>query len=172
VKSLVVFVAELLAKVDPQLYTKYLVTERGKSVMYVELQKTLYGTLSAALAFWKDLTEHLIEDGFTVNLYDRCVMNKMVDGKQCTVLWHVDYLKISYADGAVNEAVLAGLNSRYRKDGPLTVTRGKVHEYLGMTIDYSVDGKVIIRMDQYVDAMPQEVPEDMSGTATTPAAEH
>ena len=48
--------AELLAKVDPKLYTKYLVKENGKTVMYVQLQKALYGTLSAALLFWRDLS--------------------------------------------------------------------------------------------------------------------
>lgn len=30
--------AELLTKVDPKLYTKYMGTERGKSVTYVQLQ--------------------------------------------------------------------------------------------------------------------------------------
>jgi hypothetical protein len=51
--------AEQLAKVDPKLYNEYLVTEKGRSVMYVQLQKALYGTLSASLLFWKDLTGHL-----------------------------------------------------------------------------------------------------------------
>ena len=37
--------ADLLAKVDPKLYTEYLVTEKGKSVMYVQLKKALYLSL-------------------------------------------------------------------------------------------------------------------------------
>ena len=55
--------AELLAKVDPALYNKYIVTEHGKPSIYVQLQKALYGTLSAALLFWKDLSEHLKGEG-------------------------------------------------------------------------------------------------------------
>ena len=43
--------AELLAKVDPELYTPYLVTEKGKTVLYVQLEKALYGTLLAAMLF-------------------------------------------------------------------------------------------------------------------------
>ena len=165
--------AELLAKVDPTLYTEYLVTERGKSVMYVQLQKALYGTVTAALLFWKDLTGHLSAEGFKANPYDSCVMNKMVDGKQCTVLWHVDDLKISHADSGVTEGVLDRLNIRYGKETPLTVTRGDIHEYLGMTIDFSTDGKVVIRMDDYVEDMLGEVPEDMrTGPAATPASEY
>jgi hypothetical protein len=52
------------------------------------------------------------------------------------------------------------------------VTRGDIHDYLGMTIDYSTEGKVVIRMDDYVENMLAELPENMAGDATTPAAEH
>jgi hypothetical protein len=41
-----------------------------------------------------------------------------------------------------------------------------------MTIDYSVPGQVVIRMDEYVEGLLAEAPEDMSGTAATPAAAH
>ena len=43
--------AELLTKVNPELYAKYMAKENGKSVLYVQLQKALYGTLSAAMLF-------------------------------------------------------------------------------------------------------------------------
>jgi len=164
--------AEQLTKVDPKLYTKYLVTERGKPVIYVQLQKALYGTLSAAMLFWKDLSGYLGDNGFEANPYDSCVMNKMVNDKQCTVLWHVDDLKISHEESAVTESILDILNVRYGKETPLTVTRGDIHEYLGMTIDFSTKGKVVIRMDDYVKNMLADLPDDLQGIATTPAAEH
>jgi len=164
--------AELLAKVDPKLYRKYIATEGGKPVLYVELRKALYGTVSAALLFWKDLTGHLKSEGFTANPYDNCVMNKMINGKQCRVLWHVDDLKISHVDKDVNEGVLAHLNARYGKETPLTVTRGDLHEYLGMMLDFSMDGKVVVRMDDYIEKVLDEAPEAMDGEAATPAAEH
>jgi hypothetical protein len=37
--------AELMARLDPQVYLKHIQVERGKSVLYVELKKALYGTL-------------------------------------------------------------------------------------------------------------------------------
>jgi hypothetical protein len=49
----------LLAKVDPNLYEKYIVDKKGKSALYVKLKKALYGTLQAAMLFWKDLTGNL-----------------------------------------------------------------------------------------------------------------
>ena len=34
----------------------------------------------------------LENEGFVINPYDPCVANKIVDGKQFTVAWHVDAL--------------------------------------------------------------------------------
>eukprot|EP00957_Ditylum_brightwellii_P069567 5283632-Ditylum_brightwellii.AAC.1 len=41
--------AELLTKIDPKLYQKHVHMEEGQSVLYMEPQKQLYGTLIAAL---------------------------------------------------------------------------------------------------------------------------
>ena len=164
--------AEQLAKMDPKLYRKYIVTEKGKSVLYVELQKALYGTLRAALLFWKQLTGKLIEWGFEINPYDWYVANKIVNGKQCTVLWHVDDLKISHVDTKVVTDVINTINAEFGKEAPITINRGKVLEYLGMTLDYSTPGKVKIVMSDYIDKMLDGLPPDMDGTAATPAADH
>ena len=100
------------------------------------------------------------------------MMNKMVDGKQCTILWDVDDLKISHVDERVNESVLASLNQKYCKETPLTVTRGDLHDYLSMTLDYSTDGKVAICMEDYIENMLEDVPGNMDGHAMTPAGAH
>ena len=42
--------------------------------------------------FQKDITEY----GFEINPHDPCVANKMVNGKQLTITWHVDDLKASH----------------------------------------------------------------------------
>lgn len=91
--------ASILAKVDPDLYEQYLDHDKkGKAVMYVKLKKALYGMLQAAMLFWKDLSAKLVKWGYKINPYDWCVANKMIDGKQCTVVWHVNDLKISHVD--------------------------------------------------------------------------
>ena len=164
--------AELLTKCDPKLYRQYVVTENNKPVLYVELMKALYGTLRAALIFWRKLTAKLIEWGFTINPYDWCVANKQIDGQQCTLVWHVDDMKISHADSRIVDGIIAMLETEFGKEAPLTVHRGKVHDYLGMTLDFSIDGKVRVSMEDYIKTMLAALPEDMNGTATTPAAEH
>jgi len=165
-------IADLLTELDPGRYRKYIENKNGKSTMYVRLRKALYGTLQAALLFWQDLTKTLVEWGFTVNPYDRCVANKVVDGKQCTVLWHVDDLKISHVDKKVVNSVIDYLASRYGKEAPLTINRGKIHRYLGMVLDFSIDGKVQISMEDYMTDLLASLPEEMAGESATPAGNH
>jgi hypothetical protein len=87
---------ELLLEIDHEMYKPYLMQEQGEMVMYVKLLKALYGTMCAARLFWERLSRQLVDWGFTPNPYDSCVVNKMVDGKQLTVVWHVDDLKIGH----------------------------------------------------------------------------
>ena len=50
---------EVITKVDPSKYTKYVVQENGKDVIYVILTKAIYGILQAALLFWQNLSARL-----------------------------------------------------------------------------------------------------------------
>ena len=162
--------ALLLVKAAPE-YAEYLEYENGVAVIYVELDKALYGTLQGAFLFWKNLSSFLISIGFELNPYDSCVANKNINGKQCTVLWHVDDLKISHQDPKVVDDVIAKLNVKYGELQPLTVTRGNEHVYLGMEIDYGVPGAVQIKMLEYTKEILADVPDDMNGTALTPAGD-
>ena len=50
------------------------------------------------------------------------------------------------------------------------MTRGEVHDYLGLTIDYSVKGKVKFYMFDYIEQILNEVdPSLMKGASVTPA---
>jgi hypothetical protein len=56
--------------------------------------------------FWENLTKFLMEElGFTVNPYDQCMVNKIIKGKQCTIIWHVDNLKLSHVRQSVLEDI-------------------------------------------------------------------
>jgi hypothetical protein len=154
-------------RIDPGLYRKHVQLKNGKQVLYVELKKALYGTLKAALLFWRRLSSQLMEWGFTPNPYDPCVMNKDINGLQCTILWHVDNLKISH----VVTEVIDLLDQEFGKEAPFTKTRGNVHDYLGMTIDYCCVGKVKFTMIDYITNMLETLPGNMDGESATPAAD-
>jgi hypothetical protein len=81
--------AELMVKTNPRLYRQYVVLEKGRSVLYLRLQKALYGMMKSALLFYKKLVGELQDVGFEINPYDPCIVNKMVNGSQMTTRWHV-----------------------------------------------------------------------------------
>ena len=166
--------AEILVQTAPELYRKYITIENGRVVLYVEALKAIYGTLKAALLFYKKLVKELKSIGFEINPYDPCVANKMINGKQCTVVWHVDDLKFSHKDTAETDNLIKWLQQKFEDDniGKVKISRGKVHDYLGMKLDFSTPGEVKIDMKDYVKSMIECFPEKREFTATTPAALH
>ncbi len=64
-------------------------------------------------------------------------MNKIINRKQFTILWHVDDLKLSHEDPNTITEVLQIIDKRYGKVVLITMMHGKVHNYLGMVLDYS-----------------------------------
>ena len=69
--------------------------ERKVPTIYSKAPKALYGTVDAAKLFYDNLSDFLVKElSFTKNEYDSCVANKIIDGKQCTIVFHVDDLKI------------------------------------------------------------------------------
>ena len=160
--------AEQLIEIKPSLYKKYATNIRGKTALFVILRKALYGCLNSGKLFWKNLTNVLSKKmGFELNPYDSCVMNKTINGKQCTVMFHVDDLKISHAEESVVDDVIQQLEAVY---GKMVVSQGEKLDYLGMTLNYEKEGIVSIEMKQFVSNILNESPEDFNGTAATPAA--
>jgi hypothetical protein len=51
--------AELLAKISPETYQKYVHHRRGQAYIYCRCNVAIYGTLKAALLFWKKLSASL-----------------------------------------------------------------------------------------------------------------
>jgi hypothetical protein len=160
---------DLLVEIDPARYGPYVVYENGNKTIYVEVLRALYGMLIAALLWYRQFKTDLEKAGFKFNSYDPCIANRRVNGSMQTVKFHVDDLKSSHIDPKVNDHFLAWLNSKYGKHGAVKATRGKVHDYLGMTFTYSDDG-VTIDMREYIKAMIDEFPYEIGErTSPTPA---
>ena len=96
------------------------VKRKGEIVLYVEALNALYGVMKAALLFYNKFVENLKSIGFQINPYDPCAANKIVDGAQLTVVWHVDDIKVSHIDGGVVTRMAVWLKKTYErlfKDG-------------------------------------------------------
>ena len=52
--------------------------------------------MKSVIWFYKKLRADLKTNGFIVNDYDTYVANKIVNGTQMTVTWHMDDLKVSH----------------------------------------------------------------------------
>ena len=78
--------SELMAQLNPPIYRKYVRVENGQKVLYVQLKKYLYGTLWADFIFYQKLLKHMESQWFNLNLYYPCVVNKMMNGKQMTIV--------------------------------------------------------------------------------------
>jgi hypothetical protein len=151
------YLVDILIKIDPELYKEKVVYEKGRRVLYVVVLKAIYGMLVAALLFYKKFRKDLESIGFKFNPYDPCVANRMIDDKQHTVRFHVDDLMSSHVDSSVNDKFKKWLNETYGGYGEVVATRGKIHDYLGMTVIFK-NGEVRINMIDYIRDMLAEFP--------------
>lgn len=172
---------DILVGIAPEIYKAYAYKDKkGVSQMIVQCQNALYGTMIASLLYYRKFVKSLTDIGFTINPYDPCVANKMIEGKQMTICWHVDDLKASHVKSRIMDRIIKYLRQEYETifedgSGKMVVSRGKIHKYLGMTLDYSVRGQVKISMFEYIDeilaAFDKAEPKG-GGTKSTAAPEN
>ena len=142
---------DIMCSVNPE-YTEHVIYEvnrKGKRVkqLYVRVLRALYGCIESAL-LWYELYSSTLQDmGFELNPYDKCVANKLINGKQCTIVFYVDDNKVSHADPTVVTQVLDQIANHF---GELSITRGARHDFLGMNIEIK-DKKVYIDMKHQVE---------------------
>ena len=104
--------------------------------------------------------------GFTLNPYDACVANKVMDGKQCTIVWHGDDTKILHEDDKVVSQVIQKIEARF---GEMTIAGGTEHVFLGMNISFHQDGTASIKMKEYIKEAIANFGDNITRSATTPA---
>ena len=69
--------AELFCEIDPSL-KDFIIEEKGQRVLYVQLDKALYGCVQSALLWYELYSSTLVEMGFEINPYDLCVANAII----------------------------------------------------------------------------------------------
>jgi hypothetical protein len=113
IMKMVGMLAELMVKTNLKLYQQYVILEKGRSVLYLRLQKALYGMMKSALLFYRKLVSELREMGFEINPYDPCVANKTVNGTQMMIRWHVDDFMITHLHQDKIMKVVQGIKNIY-----------------------------------------------------------
>jgi hypothetical protein len=147
---------EMLEKIAPDIYIPYVTTDsKGVKQLIVRCLNAIYGTMVASLLYYCKFVKTLTRNKFELNPYDPCTANRMVNGKQQTILWHVDDCKLSHMETKVNDEFIEILREEYESifedgSGKMIVNRGKKHTYLGMQLDFTVPGQVSVSMLDYV----------------------
>ena len=72
---------DVLVNMHPDTYAEYVVYEKDRKTLYVEILQALYGMLEAALLWYNMFRADLEAEGFEFNPYDPCIANKQVKGK-------------------------------------------------------------------------------------------
>jgi Reverse transcriptase (RNA-dependent DNA polymerase) len=148
---------DMLVEIAPEVYKPYVsINHRGEKTIILRCQNAIYGTMVASLHYYKKFTKSLLDEGFTLNPYDPCVANKTVEGNQITICFHVDDCKIAHRNSKIVDETIEWLRVKYESifedgSGKMKVSRGKIHEYLGMTLDYTTTGIVRVTMFKYID---------------------
>ena len=112
-------------------YRQYVRYEKDKKVLYLKVLREIYGCIELALQWYNLYTQTLKAEGYILKEYNRCVANKNINGKQCTVAGYVDYNKASHVDSRVIGDLLDIIKTHF---GEIKITRGKKHTFLGMNL--------------------------------------
>ncbi len=145
--------ADMMVQIAPETYHKYITTDRkGTRILYAKLQKALYGLMQASLLFYRKLRKELEAYGFVVNPYDPCVAKMTTkDGKQLTLVWHVDDFMVSCKDDFELTKFSCYLGNIYRTK--LSMHMGRKHDYLGVVMEFCEDGALEVSMFNYLNNM-------------------
>ena len=126
--------------------------------------------MKSALLFYRKLIKKLKEMGFEINPYNPCVANKVVDGTQMTLRWHIDDLLMSHVSQCKILKFVKHTKDVYGDNRAKNV--GMTHNYLGMTFDYAFKGEVRINMCKYLLTIIEEFPKEITGVSATPATDY
>ena len=119
---------DMIFEIDPSYHDMIIWSKDSKrKFLYGRLIKVVYRTLLRAIIFYNKLSKHLTDHGFVQNKYDMCTFNKMVNGEQITVQFHVDDLKVSHKEESVLDDLLSSLRNEFGQEDELTEKMGLVH---------------------------------------------
>ena len=127
----------------------------------MEILRAIYQMLEASLLWYRKFKRELEEIGFEFNNYEPCVANRVMKNNQHTIRFHVDNVMFSHINPKVNDEFEEWAQRKYGNLKPVTIVRGKVHKFLGMTLDFSTPGEVRVIPGEYSKDIVSSWPENL-----------
>lgn len=134
---------DVMCKIN-KVHKEYVATEKGRKTLYL-ISRALHGTVRAVLLWHRLLTSTLLDIGFKLNPHDLCIVNNIINNKQCTIYYHVDDTKVSHVERKIARDIFDSLENKFSK---MKVVIGQKHEFLGMRLTFRNDGKFSTGMAQ------------------------
>lgn len=159
---------DILCEVNPE-YKEHARIVKGRKVLYVKILRAIYGCIESAMLWYQLYTNTLKGMGFELNPYDKCTANKKINGKQCTIVFHVDDNKLSHVDSEVVTEVMDKIAEHF---GDLAITRGDAHDFLGINIKIRKDGLIAIHQHDQVEGALKMFGATYTHHVTSPCAGH
>lgn len=155
-----------LVQMEPCTYEKKVVYKKGQRILYLEVKKAIYGMLVSSLLWYRKIKKDLEGIGFEFNPYDSCVANRVIGTHQQTLRLHVDDMLVSCKDEKVNTGFHEWCQRKYSDLKPVKCTRGEVHSFLGMVLDFGkAKGTCHVTQDDHVSDLIESFPEKLRGNS-------
>ena len=132
------------------LYSKH---ENQDGSVIVELDYALYGCLESGRLFY-NYFRNILEDkmGYRVSAYDDCVFN-LFDSDGIIISTIVIHVDDGFVTGKSEETLDVFFESLKTHLGEITICRGRIHNYLGMVMDFQHRGLVHITIQKMIESI-------------------
>jgi len=131
----------------------------------VKLDRALYGCIESALLWNKEITHQLSSIGFKQSSEDECLFFKGDGEHKVHVGVYVDDLLISAKSLSEIQEVEERLSQKFRD---ITFNYGKIHEYLGINLNFTTPGVVSMKMTSKIQELLNEY--QINRSSASPAA--
>ena len=112
---------DILLEIAPEVYKPFVhINKKGVKQLLLQCHNAIYGTMLTSLLYYKKFVKSLLSIRFEINPYDPCIANKMINGKQMTICFHIDDCKLSHHDCKAVNDFIEWLHQEYEsifKDG-------------------------------------------------------
>ena len=135
----------------------------------MKVLRKIYGCIESYI-LWYNLYLNTLKDlGFSINPYDRCMSNKIISGKKCTIEWYVYDNKLLHLDPNVVNDILQEIKKPF---GDLVISRGDKHDLFGKNIKIKNDKKVEIMTKHKIEDTVSQLKDICYFKVTSPCAQN
>ena len=107
--------------------------------------------LVASMLWYRNFRHDLEGIGFKFNPFGPRVVNRIVNGSQHTIRYHVGDVILSRLKAKVNNNFAIWAQGEYGSVKSVEVKCGKTHKFLGMTLDFSKAGECRVLQNGHIE---------------------